>query len=219
MGVEEGNLTARTIITFFSDNGANMYTPTGDGNPYSSNSPLRGGKGQIYDGGIRLPCIFVWPGKIAESTVSSGFFAAEDFYPTILAMIGQEPAAGVQLDGLNQVSMLRGGSARRKVLFTYMPVYYPVVSSDPPAAAVHVGDLKLIRFFYDATLGNGSNCIVTDRFELYNLTDEVGEVINLAHSKPDVVIQLNEMLEMHMRDTNALVPLYNPLADTALCLK
>ena len=96
--IDELGLADRTIIVFFSDNGgvhwAGMTRATRPGleplpdTPITSNAPLRGGKGTIYEGGTREPCVVVWPGQVQANSKSAAVIQSVDFYPTILEMLG-----------------------------------------------------------------------------------------------------------------------------------
>lgn len=204
--LDELNLAGRTIIVFFSDNGGNMYSNVG-GIPPTSNSPLRGGKATLYEGGTREPCVVVWPGKVKPGTRTDAFLSSVDWYPTLLDMAGVQPKHAVKFDGVNQTPALLGTGAPRDTLFCYFPHYTPATGA-LPATWVRHGDWKLIRFFCD-------NPDQTDRFELYNLKDDVGETRNLADEKPDLVQGLNDRITGFLKETGALVPVKNAAFDPA----
>ena len=84
--VDGAGIAEKTIIVFISDNGGNMYNKIeADGNvPPTSNFPLLGGKASIYEGGIRVPCIVVWPGITEPGTRSDEVIQASDFYTTLI---------------------------------------------------------------------------------------------------------------------------------------
>ncbi len=204
--LDELKLADNTIIVFFSDNGGNMYDRV-DGNPPTSNAPLRGGKATLYEGGTREPCIVVWPGKVLPGTRNEAFLSSVDWYPTLLDMTGVKPKQAVKFDGVNQTPALLGGAAPRDTLFCHFPHYTPATGA-LPATWVRRGDWKLIRFFCDSP-------DQTDRFELYNLKDDVGETRNLAAGKPDLVKELNALIDGFLKDTAAIVPAKNPNYDPA----
>ena len=198
------NLSDHTIVVFFSDNGGNMYDRV-EGIPPTSNAPLRGGKATLYEGGTREPCIVVWPGKVKPGTRSDAFFSSVDWFPTLLDMIGVQPSRTVKFDGIDQVPALLGASAPRDTLFCYFPHYTPATGA-LPATWVRRGDWKLIRFFCDGDTQ-------ADRFELYNLKDDIGETRDLAMAQPQRVQDLNRLIDGFLQDTGAVLPVKNPNFD------
>ena len=213
--VDEAGIADRTIIVFFSDNGGwalppmfGKTDPEGFGKiPVTSNLPLRSGKASIYEGGTRVPCIVVWPGKTKPGTANDALFQSVDWYPTLLAMCGLKPQAGLKLDGVDQTSMLLGQGTVRDRVFCHLPHGGPSSTTGipgcTPSASVRKGDWKLIRFFADNDDGS-------DRLELYNLKDDIGESKNLAAAKPELVRELNELITGFLRDTEAVVSVRNP---------
>jgi len=204
--LDEMKLTDNTIIVFFSDNGGNMYDRVA-GIPPTSNAPLRGGKATLYEGGTREPCIVAWPGHVQPATRSDAFLSSVDWYPTLLDMTGVKPKEVVKFDGVDQMPALRGTGAPRDTVFCYFPHYTPATGA-LPATWVRRGDWKLIRFFCD-------NPDQSDRFELYNLKDDIGETRNRAADKPELVQELNGLITGFLKDTGALEPTRNPHYDPA----
>ncbi|TAN36778.1 MAG: twin-arginine translocation signal domain-containing protein [Verrucomicrobia bacterium] len=211
--VDESGIAERTIIVFFSDNGGYAYLPkktdpAGYENiPATSNLPLRSGKASIYEGGTREPCLVCWPGKTKAGVTSDILFQSLDFYPTLLAMCGLSPRAGLKLDGVNQMSALLGQGAVRDRIFCHFPHgTHQAAEHMPgllPSTYVRKGDWKLIRFYADNDDGS-------DRFELYNLQADLGETKNLTAEKPELVRELNELISSFLKDTEAVVPQLNP---------
>jgi arylsulfatase A-like enzyme len=214
--VDEAGIADRTIIVFFSDNGGYAYPPKATDPegfadiPATSNLPLRSGKASLYEGGTREPCIVVWPGKIKRGTTNDALLSSVDWYPTLLSMCGLKPRAGLKLDGMDQTSMLLGRGAARDRVFCHFPHGSPAqavnIPGFLPGTWVHRGDWKLIRFFADNDDGS-------DRFELYNLKDDLGESKNLAAEKPELVRELNALIADFLRDTEAVIPVRNPAYD------
>jgi len=206
--LDELNLTDRTIVVFFSDNGGvhwlddRMKQQFGLESPPTSNSPLRGGKATLYEGGTREPCIVRWPGRVEAGARSEALLSSVDFYPTILEMLGIERDEGQKLDGVSQVPALLGKGAPRQAAFCLFPHYTPV-TGNLPGVWVRQGDWKLIRFFHD-------NADQTDRFELYNLKDDLGETKNLAGAHPAKVTELNTLIDQHLREIKPVLPKPNP---------
>ncbi len=212
--LNELGLTERTIVVFFSDNGGVHWTPTEEGPgsvrlhpdfagvPITSNWPLRGGKGTIYEGGTREPCIVVWPGVTRPGTHCEAVIQSVDFYPTLLEMAGLRPQPGQKFDGISIVPALKGKELPRDTIFSIFP-HYAERTGAVPSAYVRKGDWKLIRNFCD-------NDDQTDRLELYNLKDDLGETTNRAIEKPELVRELNDLLTVFLHDTRTVVPIANP---------
>ena len=202
--LETLNLADNTIIVFFSDNGGNMYDRV-DGIPPTSNRPLRGGKATIYEGGMREPCIVVWPGRVKPGSGSDALFSSLDWFPTLLKMTGVPARPGARFDGVDQTRALLGAGAPRDTAICYFPHYVPATGARP-AISVRRGDWKLICFYCD-------NRDQSDRFELYNLKDDPGEKSDLAGARPDRVGELNVLIAEFHREAGALVPAKNPAYD------
>ena len=198
-------LSERTIIVLFSDNGGNMYN-TVEGRPPTNNSPLRSGKGSIYEGGVREPCIVAWPGQVKPGSASDEIISSVDWYPTLLEMARIAPPAKVQLDGVSIAGVLKGtGSLGREAIFCHFPHYIPA-TGNLPATSVRKGKWKLIRLY-------GEGLDRSHGYELYNLADDIGETKNLAATMPAKVRELDALIAGHLKDTGAIVPILNPAYD------
>ena len=204
--LDDLNLADNTIIVFFSDNGGNMYDRV-EGIPPTSNTPLRGGKAMLYEGGTRDPCIVGWPGKTKPGSRSDAFLSSVDWFPTLLDMTGVKPRPGATFDGVNQTPALLGTGAPRDTVFCYFPHYTPATGA-LPAAWVRRGDWKLIRFFCDTTNQ-------ADRLALYNLKDDIGETRNLAADRLGIARELNVQIDGFLASTGAIVPTRTPDYDPA----
>lgn len=201
-------LADNTIVIFFSDNGGNMYNVVDDTTP-TNNFPLRGGKGTVWEGGVRVPMIVKWPGRVARGATCDAPVSGEDFYPTILDMAGGiKPKRGKKLDGVDLVGLLTGKAREldREALFCHFPHENRVRANRGAASTVRKGPWKLHRYY---CRGEG----YTDRLELYNLKDDIGERNNLAAKYPDKVAELKKLLDAHLKDTGALIPKKNPRHD------
>ena len=106
-------LKENTLIILTSDNGGVIHNQV-DGNPWTSNRPLRGGKANTYEGGVREPWIVRWPGKIQPGTVCHDPVQSTDIYPTVLEAAGVMPRDGMPLDGKSIVPLLRGDAIKRR---------------------------------------------------------------------------------------------------------
>jgi arylsulfatase A-like enzyme len=194
-------LNERTIVVFFSDNGGSTYDRI-QGVPATSNAPLRGGKGQIYEGGIRVPAVVIWPGRIEPGSRSKALLSSTDWYPTLLEMLEIEKPREHLVDGVSQVSALLGNESPRSSIYSYLPHYFPLPGT-VPATSLRKGDWKLIRFHHDAP-------DQSDRFELYDLASDLAERHNLADAHPDRVLRMDREIADYLREIGALVPMRNP---------
>lgn len=205
--IDELGIAEETIIVFFSDNGGMIHRFDG-GVVVTSNAPLRSGKSSIYEGGVREPLIVDWPGTTEPGSVSAEIVQSVDFYPTLLEIAGIELRKGQSLDGVSIVPALRGGTLEREAIFTHHP-HYQAATLQRPSSSVRKGDWKLIRFFHD---GPGQQ----DRFELYNLREDIGEVDDLSPTNAEKVAELQLLLQRFLEETEAVVPIPNPAYQAGL---
>jgi len=205
--LKELGLDKKTIIVFFSDNGglvkrfdkvplidkSKRYVYKQDTLLYiaTSNYPLRGEKGTLYEGGIREPMIVRWPGKIKPGNVSDAIITGVDFFPTFAELAGINLPDHQKIDGKSFVNVLNGQqNDKNRAIFWHYPVYHHSV----PASAVRKGDWKLIHFLND------------DHKELYNLKEDIGEMNDLSEEYPDKVKELYHILDEWRKDSNAAMP-------------
>lgn len=214
--LEECGIADRTILVFFSDNGGVSWDGRGAAgqghksvrfqadmtSPPTSNLPLRNGKASLYEGGVREPCIVVWPGVTKAGTENDSVIQSIDWMPTVLDMAGVSLPPNVTPDGVSLASMLKGGTLARDTIFTHFPHDTPA-SGQHPGTSVRRGDWKLIRLF--AQNDDGS-----DQLELYNLRDDLGETKDLAAEKPELVRELNALITGFLKASEAVVPIRNP---------
>lgn len=186
-------LTEKTIIVFTSDNGG-LCVLEGPNTPPTINSPLREGKGYLYEGGIRVPFIVKWPGVVKPST-SSVPVISNDLFPTLLEACAGETKH--RTDGVSLVSLLKGeGKPERSALHWHYPHYSN--QGGRPGGAIRAGDLKLIEFYEN------------NRRELFDLKADPGENRNLSAARPEDVKRLAEKLDAWRNDTRARMPRPNP---------
>lgn len=203
-----------TVIVFYSDNGGNVHcgleetAASGEKyiTPITSNHPLRGGKGGIHEGGVRVPAVVVWPGVTKPGTRSDVRIQSTDLYPTILRMMNVERPQGHPIDGVDFAKALRGEKMDRGPMFTLVPGHGATPHWLPPSMSVHHGDWKLIRTFH---YGNDA---IHD-YRLYNLSEDIGENSNLAAAHPQLVNELDKLIEDYIVEAKVVVPLPNPNFD------
>jgi arylsulfatase A-like enzyme len=200
-------LADNTIVVFTSDNGGNMYSEV-DGTVPTSNVPLRGGKATMFEGGTRVPCVVNWPGVIEPNSKCDVPLQSEDYYPTLLDGLGIPPAKGQQFDGMSVLPVFKGGKVTDRPRFQYFPHSPPVPDWLPPSVSVHRGDWKLIRIFHGGDKDS-------HRYLLYDLRADISETNNLADAKPELVRELDSLIEDFLHHTNAVRPIPNPDFDAA----
>jgi arylsulfatase A-like enzyme len=202
------HLADNTIILFASDNGGNMYNEI-DGTTPTSNRPLRGGKATLFEGGTRVPCVIAWPGLTPPGSRSDALLQSEDFYPTLLEALSLKPAPDQIFDGASLLPAFRGDPLPGKAVFQYFPHNPGVPDWLPPAVSVHRDDWKLIRVFHGGE--NGAH-----RHLLFNLRADLGEKTNLAPRHPDLVRELDTLIDAFLARTAAVLPIPNPAFNPAL---
>jgi arylsulfatase A-like enzyme len=225
--IDELGLSDDTIILFASDNGGNVHSNTESDRrkanvkpghpqwrslssyhqyagflPPTNNAPLRAGKGTLYEGGVRIPVMAVWPGRILANTRSSELVSTIDFYPTLVDLTGTSLQQEQAFDGVSLAGLLTGKSEalEREAVFNYFPHGGP---SKPPGVTVRQGNWKLIRWF---ETGPDYPSI----HELYDLQADIGETVNLADKKPEVVAALDARIDAFLKETGAVTPQPNP---------
>lgn len=175
-------LAGNTIVVFTSDNGG---LSTAEGSP-TSNLPYRGGKGWVYEGGIREPLIVRWPGVTKPGSACDVPVLSMDSFPTFVAAAGGRPG---NVDGRDLRPLLEGGAMDRGPLFWHYPHYSN--QGGFPGGAVRDGDWKLIERYEDG------------RVHLYDLGKDPGEREDLAEGHPGRVAVLREKLHAWYKDVGA----------------
>ena len=218
--LDDKGIADNTAIIFMTDNGGNSENVQKGGVPHTQNLPLREGKGSVYEGGIRVPLIVCWPGKVPAGAREDTPAIAEDLFPTILDIAGvsyDEPGAIVQeLDGQSLIpeitaggSVLKGAAegsagagaevgAERALIFHYPHQWKPYRLDDIDyLSAVRKGDWKLVYRMREA------------RLELYNLREDIGETHDLAAENPQKCAELATILSDKLREWGSPMP-FNP---------
>ena len=194
--LEDENIADNTVVILTSDNGGfiNNY----QGQVVTSNTPLRSGKGSLYEGGIRVPLIIRWPGVTNSGSQSNELVHTADFYPTILELAGLDgnEVHNKTVDGISLVSALKrpASTFERDTLYWHYPHYYQTTS---PVSSIRQGKWKLLEFFED------------NRLELYNLETDLGETQNLAFENPQLANDLRQKLQNWRIEMEAQMPVIN----------
>lgn len=183
--VDDLGLRERTIIVFQSDNGYSTeeraHYGGGDSGPY------RGAKFSLFEGGIRLPAIVSWPGRLPQNEVRGQLAHACDWMPTLAELAGVKPPA-VHLDGRSLAGVLK--SAATPSPHNGSTVHWQTGNGANAAWAVREGDWKLVVNTRDTGSGDADRGAVA--LFLANLKDDIGEKTNLAEQRPDIVARLRE---------------------------
>ncbi len=204
IALDETGLAENTLVVLMSDNG---------GHPnYTTNAPLRGSKWNLYEGGIRVPLLIRWPGRVSAGIECSVPVHGCDLLPTFCnASNARLPAT--DLDGVSLLPLLKNPTAeleRRQPLVWHFPYYHPeknfetspaeigvgdfVTSQTRPHSAIRSGDWKLLHFYEN------------NRVELYNLRTDLAEQHDLATSRADVATRLRRQLADYLTEVSARLP-------------
>ncbi|MEM7476186.1 MAG: sulfatase-like hydrolase/transferase [Planctomycetota bacterium] len=189
--LDELGLADNTIVVFSSDNGTTHLGEEVDYNFFASVGELRGLKGSLYEGGVRVPTIVRWPGKVpagAESDRISGF---EDWMPTLLDMTDNVEAFPAGIDGISMKKTLLGQKQVER------PYLYREFAGYGGQQSIRVGDWKAVR----QKMKSGNLDI-----ELYNIAEDLSEANNVAADHPDVVQHLETMMK-EARTPSELFPM------------
>ncbi|HOB73202.1 MAG TPA: arylsulfatase [Phycisphaerae bacterium] len=175
--LQELQLEERTLVLFTSDNGPTHNGGT-DSAFFNSTGPLRGLKGSVYEGGVRVPLIARWPGRITAGKVTEHVAAMWDMLPTLCEITGAETPPGI--DGISFAPTLLGKGGQKEHEYLYWE--YPGGGGQQ---AVRVGNFKAVR----QNLLRGQK-----RTELYNLENDVGEQHDIAADHPEVVKRMERIM-------------------------
>ena len=198
--LKEVGIHNNTVVIFTSDNGGHGRI--------TSHAPLRGNKGNFYEGGIRVPLIVKWPNVVELGSECNTPVMGTDFFPTILDIVGLKSRPECHIDGINIVPLLKQkvNHLERDALYWHYPNY--IGAGHPggarPCSVIRKGDWKLIE-----SLENG-------QLELFNLKEDLGEKNNLALTLPRKANELRQALHTWRRDTKVQMPKPNPSFDETL---
>ncbi|MDG2255651.1 MAG: sulfatase [Opitutaceae bacterium] len=211
--LEEHGLEDNTIVIFMSDNGG-MSVMNGtphfettkdkiDTRASTSNLPLRGAKGWLYEGGIRVPMIVKWPQQGKTGIVCDEPVISTDFFPTLLEMIGVDYVSD-SIDGKSFTRLVKGQKMDRGPIYWHFP-HYSNHGMQSPGGAIRDGDYKLLEYFE-----NGS-------VQLFNLAKDIGEQNDLSETEARKARELREKLHRWRQDVDAQMmqpnPDYDPTKD------
>ena len=163
--LKQEKILDNTLVIFLSDNGG----PTAENG--SRNAPLRGFKGQVWEGGIRVPFMIQWPGHIPAGKIINQPVISLDLFPTALAAAGGSPRSGLDLDGKNLLPLLEGESTDQ----LHPTLYWRF----KPQWAIHDGNYKLEQARDGIT-------------RLYDLANDPGEKTDIVNDKPDIAAALQK---------------------------
>ena len=184
--LERLKIEEETFVVFTSDNGP--FGGVGDARP------LRGDKGHLYEGGIRVPLIVRWPGKVAAGTVREDPVILTDFYPTLLEVAGLKTRKHYPGDGESLLPLLTDkGDLERDAIFWHYP-NFAFHRDNRLGSAIRMGDYKLIEFFD------------RNEVELYNLREDLGEKKNLAGVDAGRVQEMRKRLSRWREKSGARMP-------------
>ena len=184
--LDDLNITEETLVIFTSDNGP--FGGVGDA------SPLRADKGHLYEGGIRVPLIVRWPGKVEAGAVEETPVILTDLHPTILSATGLDFNSTIPNDGHNLLPLLKGKEKlKNRAVYWHYP-NFAFHRDNRLGSAIREGDHKLIHF-YD-----------TDSVELYNLKNDISEKNDLSGKMPQLASRLKNKLKVWLKDSGAVMP-------------
>ncbi len=188
--LREVGLDSQTVVIVTSDNGG---LSTSEGHP-TANAPLRAGKGWLYEGGIRVPFIARWPGRIEAGKIADSVAATTDLYPTLLKLAGLPLRPDQHRDGTGFADLLLAGgpASPRGPLFWHYP--HNSNQGGKPGSAMRLGRYKLIEFF------------ATRKLELYDLAEDPGERNDLSQTQRQRTAELFASLKAWRDSVNANMP-------------
>jgi arylsulfatase A-like enzyme len=197
----ECKLDGNTIVIFMSDNGGvGGYQAAGvAARSITNNFPLRGGKGMLYEGGLRVPFIIRWPGHVPPGRTSDQPAAHVDLLPTFVEIAGKKTLPKQPLDGISLVKLWEKPETKldRAPIYFHFPGYLEGGKSawrTTPACMMRSGDFTLLEFFEER------------RLVLYNVKDDLGQRNNLARAMPEKTRELHAQMVAWRQSINAPMP-------------
>jgi arylsulfatase A-like enzyme len=194
--LRELKLDQRTLVLFTSDNGPWLVKGPDGG----SAGPLRGGKGSTWEGGVRVPTVAWWPGKVAPGGVCDAVAGTIDLLPTFVTLAGGTVPAEPVIDGRDISPLLLGTSAKSPREAHYYFAGYNL-------QAVRQGPWKLAISPQPETMGKGTEPDATSKGpRLYDLDEEIGERTNLADQHPEIVERLGALAAAMVAELGGSAP-------------
>ncbi len=188
--VDELGLRDNTLVILTSDNGGFNYA-------VHDHAPLRKTKGWLYDGGLRIPMIVRWPGKVKPGTVNESRVTHVDFFPTFLEAANVPIDPALPLDGESLVPLLTGkGGLKRDAIYFHYP-NYAWHTQNRLGGVIIERDFKLLNWYEN------------DSVELYNLKVDPSEMQDISAQKPELADRLKRKLKRWLKATNANMPIPN----------
>ena len=197
--LEKNNLDENTILIFMSDNGGfSTSTRWRDAPLHTQNAPLNSGKGSAYEGGIRVPMIVKWPGRVEVATKNDNYMIVEDLFPSLLGMAEVKEFETIQeVDGKSILPMLFNNnlsSSERSLYWHYPNLWGNTGPGIGSTSSIRKGDWKLV-YYYE-----------TGEKELFNIKNDIGEKHNLVSENPLTVKELSSDLGQYLRKVDAQRP-------------
>ncbi|WP_025765295.1 sulfatase [Dyadobacter tibetensis] len=199
--LDQEKIAEHTLIIFMSDNGGLSLTPPRGGKEWTHNLPLKGGKGSVFEGGIREPMLVRWPEKVKAKSVANQYVIIEDFMPTILEVAGiKNPSLPQKMDGKSFLPILEKPSYRdqQRELLWHHPNRWTVKDSlsNNWASAFRKGDWKVIYNYRSGKLA------------LYNLKKDLSEEHDLAPAEPKQLKKLARYFTASLKAHGAQMPYF-----------
>ena len=190
--LDELGIVEDTLVFFTSDNGPHREGGQGfDPEFFDSNGPLRGIKRDLYEGGIRVPMIARWPGHVPAGVVSDQVWAFWDVLPTLAELAGASDTVPDDIDGLSVLPTLLGPEAAGHPQEDHGVLYWEFHEGPSSKQAVRMGDWKGVRLSPDGPL------------ELYDLSADPGEMVDIAADHPEVVATITEAIDAARSESDA----------------
>lgn len=188
--LDELGLTENTLVVYASDNGPRL-----DMEGHGSAGPLRDGKWSVFEGGIRVPCIMRWPGKIPANSQNDEIVGIIDMLPTFCELSGSEVPTGRVIDGKSILPYLYGEEVDTPIHDTFVV----------PGKTIRYKDWKL--YVQNVTAGGAKkgwgDRTGTHKGSLFNLKDDIGETTDVSAQHPEVVAELTKMMNQYMKEFRA----------------
>jgi arylsulfatase len=206
--LKELNLDDNTIFIFTSDNGP---APRGIGGTdvpfFNSNGPFRGVKEDIYEGGIRVPLIVKWTGKIKPGTTSTHVTGFEDWMPTLMELVGAKNLTPKNIDGISFAPVLFGKEIPER------PFLYREFPSRGGQQSIRIGDWKGVRTNLNPNRKQDKNAKPDLHIALYNLKTDIAESKDVSAQHPKIVAHMEKLMrEQHVPSEEFPLPALDRLS-------